>query len=69
MTAQTSAVVSARGADLDPDIRQFVAKMGAAFASYPDFNNLSFPEMRRACERVRAPWAAGGAGHVTESRA
>jgi acetyl esterase len=57
---QTSAAVSARGTDLDPDIRQFVARMSAAFASYPDFNNLSFPEMRRACEQVRAPWAAGG---------
>jgi acetyl esterase len=57
---QTPASVSARGTDLDPDIRQFVARMSAAFASYPNFNDLSFPEMRRACEQVRAPWAAGG---------
>lgn len=60
MTDQNSAVVSACGADLDPDIRQFVARMSAAFASYPNFNDLPFPEMRRACEQVRAPWAAGG---------
>ncbi|WP_129640838.1 alpha/beta hydrolase [Peristeroidobacter agariperforans] len=60
MIDQTSAAISAHGADLDPDIRQFVARMSAAFASYPNFNHLPFPEMRRACERVRAPWAAGG---------
>jgi len=53
-------VSSARGADLDPEIRQFVAGMSAAFASHPNFNDLPFPEMRRACEQVRAPWAAGG---------
>src|SRR5688572_11437913 len=34
--------------------------MGLAFARYPDFNDLSPVEMRRACEVVRAPWAAGG---------
>jgi acetyl esterase len=60
LSDQNSAVVSARGADLDPEIRQFVARMSEAFASYPNFNDLLFPEMRRACERVRAPWAAGG---------
>lgn len=60
MSDQNSAVLSARGADLDPEIRQFVARMSAAFASYPNFNDLPFPEMRRACERIRAPWAAGG---------
>ena len=60
MTDRTSAVISARGADLDPEIRQFVARMSAAFASYPNFNDLPLPEMRRACEQVRAPWAAGG---------
>jgi acetyl esterase len=51
---------TARGADLDPEIRQFVATVSAAFASYPNFNDLPLPEMRRACEHVRAPWAVGG---------
>ena len=50
----------ARGADLDPEVRHFVATMSQAFADYPNFNNLSLPEMRRACEHIRAPWAAGG---------
>jgi len=60
LSEQTSAVVSACGADLDPEIRQFVTRMSAAFASHPNFNDLPFPEMRRACEQVRAPWAVGG---------
>src|SRR5687768_15075269 len=34
--------------------------MGLAFARYPNLNDLSPVEMRRACEVVRAPWAAGG---------
>ena len=57
---QSPSVVSARGADLDPEIRRFVTKMGLAFSCYPDFNHLSPAEMRRVCEAVRAPWAAGG---------
>lgn len=60
MSDQNTAALSPRGADLDPEIRQFVARMSAAFATYPNFNDLPFSEMRRACERVRAPWAAGG---------
>ena len=51
---------TARGADLDPEVRHFVISVGAAFASYPNFNDLPLSEMRRACEQVRAPWAAGG---------
>lgn len=60
LSDQTPAIDSARGADLDPEVRQFVTEMSRAFASYPDFNNLPLSEMRRACEQVRAPWAAGG---------
>jgi hypothetical protein len=60
LSEQTSATISARGADLDPEVGQFVTTLGRAFASYPDFNNLPLSEMRRACEQVRAPWAAGG---------
>ncbi len=60
MDATNSTTIPAHGADLDPEIREFVATVGAAFASYPDFNELPLAEMRRACEEVRAPWAAGG---------
>jgi acetyl esterase len=57
---QSPSVVSARGADLDPEIRRFVTEMSLAFARYPNFNDLPPAEMRRVCEMVRAPWAAGG---------
>ncbi|MBL8269916.1 alpha/beta hydrolase [Steroidobacter sp.] len=67
MSDQIPAVESARGADLDPEVRQFIATVGRAFASYPNFNDLPLPEMRRACEQVRAPWAAGGPAMVQRS--
>lgn len=60
MNDPTSAMTSARGADLDPEVRHFVITMSQAFADYPNFNNLPLPEMRRACEHIRAPWAVGG---------
>lgn len=60
LSDQTTAVTSARGADLDPEVRHFVVTLSQAFADYPNFNNLPLPEMRRACEHIRAPWAAGG---------
>ncbi len=60
MSEQNSAIASAHGADLDPEVRHFVITLSQAFASYPNFNNLPLPEMRRACEHIRAPWAAGG---------
>ncbi len=60
MSDQTPEFSSAGGADLDPDIRRFIAAMSQAFARYPDFNDLPPPKMRQACEQVRAPWAAGG---------
>lgn len=60
MTDQNLPAGAARGADLDPEIRRFVTDMGAAFARYPNLNDLPPAEMRRACESVRAPWAAGG---------
>ena len=60
MNEQISPTLAAPGADLDPEVRHFVITMSQAFADYPNFNNLPLPEMRRACEHVRAPWAAGG---------
>lgn len=52
--------VSLKGADVDPDIRRFIETMGAAFASYPNFNQLPVAEARQIVEKVRAPWAQGG---------
>jgi acetyl esterase len=60
LSDQTSSSPNAAGADLDPEVRHFVVTMNKAFADYPNFNNLPLPEMRRACEHIRAPWAAGG---------
>jgi acetyl esterase/lipase len=56
----SSGAGSAAGADLDPEIRRFIALVGAGFAQYPPLDSLSFPGARRVAELVRAPWAAGG---------
>ena len=58
--AATGQGASMAGADLDPEIWQFITAVGAAFAQYPPLASLSFPEARRIAEEVRAPWAAGG---------
>lgn len=47
-------------AELDPDIRRFVAAMSAGWARYPDLASASPAEARRIAEEVRAPWARGG---------
>ena len=47
-------------AELDPDIRRFVAEMSAGWARYPDLGSASPAEARRIAEEVRAPWARGG---------
>jgi acetyl esterase len=57
---QSFPAASARGADLDPEVRRFVTAVNQAFGRHLDFNALSPAEMRRVCEEVRAPWAAGG---------
>lgn len=49
-----------RGADLDPDIRRFVAEMSAAWARHPGLAGASPAEARRIAEQVRAPWRRGG---------
>jgi acetyl esterase len=48
------------GADLDPEIRAFVRRMGEAFGAYPPLDTLPLAEARRVAEAVRAPMAAGG---------
>jgi len=51
---------SKAGADIDPDIRRFVAETSAAYAAGGVFAELSFPQQRQLAETVRAPWRAGG---------
>jgi len=51
---------SLNGADIDPDIRRFVAETGAAYAKGGVFARLSFAEQRSLAETVRAPWRQGG---------
>jgi acetyl esterase len=48
------------GADLDPEIRRFVAEMSAAWARHPELATASPAEARRIAEEVRAPWTRGG---------
>jgi acetyl esterase len=45
---------------LDPQIRAFVARMKAAFARYPSFDELTFAQARAVAEAVRRPWRDGG---------
>jgi acetyl esterase len=50
----------AAGADLDPDIRRFVTRMGESWAHHPALDTISPAQARKIAELVRAPWAAGG---------
>lgn len=45
---------------LDPELRTFTERMRQRWLKYPPFESLTFPERRDVCEKVRAPWAAGG---------
>lgn len=55
---------------LDPEIRVFVAEMKAAFARFPQFDQLTFAEARLVAEAVRRPWREGGPemGSIAERR-
>jgi acetyl esterase len=48
------------GKELDPQVRRFVAELGAAWASHPGFDAMTPPQQRAVAEIVRTPWAAGG---------
>jgi acetyl esterase len=48
------------GGDLDPQIREFVRRMGEAFAAHPPLAGLTPEAARRVAEQVRAPLVAGG---------
>jgi acetyl esterase len=56
----TGPYVSKRGADIDPDLRRFMAMTAAAYAGHPDVSALPLPEARKVFEKVREPWRAGG---------
>lgn len=45
---------------IDPEIREFVRRMSAAYAAHGDFGRLTIGEQRRICEIVREPWRQGG---------
>ena len=51
---------SARGSDLDPDIRRFIRTVGEAVARHGDFDRAPFPQQRSWAESARAPWVQGG---------
>jgi acetyl esterase len=51
---------SARGSDLDPDIRRFIRTASAASAAHPGFDEAPYPQQRRWAEEAREPWRQGG---------
>lgn len=57
---RSDALEASRVSDVDPDIRRFHQIVSADYASFGDFQTVSLPEARRAAERVRARWTAGG---------
>ncbi len=57
MTAQHA---TKAGADIDPDLRRFMAVNAAAYARHPSVDGLDLPAARRVFEAVREPWRAGG---------
>lgn len=57
MTAQ---LATKAGADIDPDLRRFMAVNAAAYAGHPPIDGLSLPEARKVFEAVREPWRSGG---------
>lgn len=46
--------------DVDPQIRQFLQRMAAGYAGYPELSSIPPPDARRIAEAVRAQWVHGG---------
>ncbi|MBS0421421.1 MAG: alpha/beta hydrolase [Proteobacteria bacterium] len=46
--------------DLDPQIRLFVERMGAAWREYPSLNSVPLAEARRIADQVRGRFTPGG---------
>jgi acetyl esterase len=49
-----------RRPELDPQVAEFAARLGAAWAQFPDLASRPYPEQRAAAEAVRRPWRSGG---------
>ena len=45
---------------IDPEIRQFIARMRADWDRHPPLASLPLPQARAVAEEVRAPWRQGG---------
>ncbi len=60
-------VESQRGADLDPNIREFIRITGEAYLAYGAGQPKTTQSARQVAERVRAPWVEGGP-HMAETR-
>ena len=52
--------VSARGSDLDPDIRRFIRTATAAAAVHGVFDDAPVSQQRLWAEEARTPWRQGG---------
>lgn len=57
MTAQYA---TRDGADIDPDLRRFMAITAETYAGHPSVDGLALPEARKVFEAVREQWRAGG---------
>ena len=53
-------VESQRGADLDPDVKEFIRVTGEAYLAHGAGQPKTTESARAIAERVRAPWVAGG---------
>ncbi len=54
------AEASARGNDLDPDVRRFIRTIAESMARHPPLASATFPQMRQWAEEARGPWRQGG---------
>lgn len=62
-------MLSQAGRDLDPAVREFIARTGADHARHAGGRTLAPAEAREVAEMVRAPWRAGGPKmHQSEDR-
>jgi acetyl esterase len=54
------AVASAKGSDLDPDIRRFIRSIAEPLARHRGVDSAPIPQVRRWTAKARAPWTQGG---------
>lgn len=59
---------SAAGADIDPDIREFIRRTSQDYIRFAAADSTDFTQRRHAAEQVRAPWVEGGpVMHATQN--